>query len=119
MYDVIKYIWTLDEFKVVKYWLFKINCRAKLFVQDHCIFVVVVVYQCSISNVMIAGDIEALLYSKVHAVSGGRNETDPSESALIVFFLCVKAKFSDMAEEAERRMESETPPIFLRYRVTS
>lgn len=26
-----------------------------------------------------------------------------------------KAKFSDMAEEAERRMESETPPIFLRF----
>ena len=30
--------------------------------------VVVVVYQCSVSNVMVTGDIEALLYSTVHAV---------------------------------------------------
>ena len=29
---------------------------------------VVVVYQCSIRNVMVTGDIEAVLYSKVHAV---------------------------------------------------
>ena len=29
---------------------------------------VVVVYECSISNVMVTGGIEALLYSKVHAV---------------------------------------------------
>ena len=32
------------------------------------IIYVVVVYQCSISNVMVTWDIEALLYSKVHAV---------------------------------------------------
>ena len=29
---------------------------------------VVVVYQCSISNIMVTGDIEAVLYSKVNAV---------------------------------------------------
>ena len=32
------------------------------------IICVVVVYQCFISNVMVTGDLEALLYSKVHAL---------------------------------------------------
>ena len=42
--------------------------QSVMFTSDSLVLRVVVVYPCSISNVIVIGDFEALLYSKVHAV---------------------------------------------------